>query len=219
MVPSRHVLGFGTAFLDADDDGRLDLATANGHVNDYRPNIPYAMPAQLYLGQGGGNFVEVSRKAGDCWSVPRVGRGLALGDLDNDGRQDLLILAQAGPLAFFRNLGTGPDQKTASLTIRLEGSKSNRDAVGARVRVTSNGKSQTGWRLGGSSFLSANDPRLHFGLGAGEKDETAEIEVRWPSGSRRGPPRARRGGGYQDRRRPTGPGAPGRLARQALSSG
>ncbi|WP_435011885.1 FG-GAP-like repeat-containing protein (plasmid) [Tundrisphaera lichenicola] len=197
LIPSRHVLGFGTAFLDADDDGRIDLATANGHVNDFRPNIPYAMPAQLYLGEEGGKFSELSREAGDCWSSLRVGRGLALGDLDNDGRQDLLILAQAGPLAFFRNLGTGPGSKTASLTIRLEGTKSNRDGIGTRVQVTSGRKSQTGWRLGGSSFLSANDPRLHFGLGSGPEDSTSEVKVHWPSGTIEVHRGLKRGGGYR----------------------
>ena len=137
-VPSRYVLGFGAAFLDANNDGRLDLATANGHVNDYRPAIPYAMPAQLYFGIDGGRFVELSKRAGPCWQTPRVGRGMAIGDLDNDGRQDLLILSQGGPLAYFRNQGTGEPGNSVghSLTIRLEGKKSNRDGVGTEVRVT-----------------------------------------------------------------------------------
>ncbi len=176
-APTRHVLGFGASFLDADDDGRLDLVQANGHVNDFRPGTPYAMPAQLFLGAGEGRFVDVSDRAGTCWQVPRVGRGLAVGDLDNDGRQDVLILAQGGPVAYLRNLGSPAQGR--SLTLRLEGRASNRDAVGAVVRVTSNGRTLTAWRLGGGSFLSAGDERLHFGLGTSEQ---AEVEIRWPSG-------------------------------------
>jgi len=182
MVPSRHVLGFGASFLDADDDGRLDLVTANGHVNDYRPAIPYEMPAHLYLGAGGGRLVEVSRRAGDCWTIPRVGRGLAVGDLDNDGRQDVLIVSQSGPLAFFRNLGAGSQAGGHSLTLRLVGTTSNRDGVGARVKVTTLGRSQVAHRSGGGSFLSASDGRLHFGLGGGEAPSKLAVEVRWPDG-------------------------------------
>ena len=103
----RHVLGFGAFFLDADDNGRLDLVQANGHVNDFRPGTPYAMPTQLFLGTAGGRFADASDRAGDCWNVLRVGRGLAVGDVDNDGRQDVVILAQASPLAFFHNQGGG----------------------------------------------------------------------------------------------------------------
>ncbi len=103
LAASRYRLGFGVAFLDADNDGRLDLATAYGHVNDHRPVFPYAMPAQLLLGTAGGRLVDVSTSAGAPWQVPTVGRGLAAGDLDNDGRIDLLILAQNRPLAYVHN--------------------------------------------------------------------------------------------------------------------
>ena len=91
------MLGFGLAALDANNDGRLDLAQANGHVDDYRPAIPYAMPAQLFLGDGAGKLIDVSDRAGPPWQVPRLGRGLAVGDLDNDGRIDVLIVARERP--------------------------------------------------------------------------------------------------------------------------
>ena len=177
-APTRHVLGFGAFFFDADDDGRLDLVQSNGHVNDFRPGTPYAMPAQLFLGSSAGRLVDVSDRAGDCWKVLRVGRGLAVGDLDDDGRQDVVLLAQGGPLAYFHNQGTSRAER--SLTLRLEGRTSNRDAVGAKVIVTSSGRTQTAWRLGGGSFLSACDGRLHFGLGP--EATTADVEVHWPSG-------------------------------------
>jgi hypothetical protein len=175
VAPTRYVLGFGASFLDANNDGLLDLVQANGHVNDYRPSIPYAMPAQLFLGAGNGKLVDVSGQAGACFGEPSVGRGLAAGDLDNDGRIDLLILSQGGPLAFFHNRSTAGH----SLSLRLEGTASNRDAVGALVRVESSGRVQVAERFGGGSFLSASDGRLHFGLG---QATSASVEIRWPSG-------------------------------------
>ena len=160
-VASRRLLGFGVALLDADNDGRLDLASANGHVNDLRPNYPYLMPAQLLLGGRDGRLTDVSDRAGDPWQVPRMGRGLAVGDLDNDGRQDVLILSHNQPLAYFHNRTEGG----RFLTLRLEGRQSNRDVVGAKVAVVSGGRRRVAWRIGGGSYQSASDPRLHFGLG------------------------------------------------------
>jgi tetratricopeptide (TPR) repeat protein len=177
-APSRYLLGFGAAFLDANNDGRLDLATANGHVNDLRPNVPFAMPAQLLLGQRGGRLVDVSSVAGEPWSKPRVGRGLAVGDLDNDGRLDLVIVAQGEPLAYFHNSG----ETGHFVTFLLEGAapRSNRDAVGARVTITAGGMHQVAERTGGGSFLSANSGRIHFGLADNERIDS--VELRWPSG-------------------------------------
>jgi hypothetical protein len=180
---SRYLLGFGVSLVDANNDGFLDLATANGHVNDGRPLIPYPMPAQLLLGGPGGRLVDVSRRAGPAWLVPRVGRGLAAGDLDNDGWVDLVIVDQDGPLAVLRNRSGGGEGARAnghSVTFQLEGSTSNRDAVGTRLALYAGGRRQVAQRVGGGSYQSASDPRLHFGLGtAGRVDE---IEVRWPSG-------------------------------------
>jgi hypothetical protein len=146
-APSRYLLGFGIAFLDANNDGRLDLATANGHVDDFRPESPYAMPAQLLLGGEGGRLADMTDRAGPPWRVPRLGRALAAGDLDNDGRVDLLIAALDGPLAYFHNRTRGGN----FVTFRLEGTGSNRDAVGARVAVTAAGRRQVAWRVGGAA--------------------------------------------------------------------
>jgi enediyne biosynthesis protein E4 len=177
-APSRFLLGFGAVFLDVDNDGRLDLATANGHIHDLRPNVPYPMPAQLLVGGTDGRLTDVSGRAGEPWTVPRIGRGLAAADLDNDGRLDLLLVAQNSPLAFFHNQ---TERAGHFLTLRLEGATSNRDAVGAKVTITAGGRRQTAWRIGGGSYLSASDPRLHFGLGSAQVID--DLEIRWPSGS------------------------------------
>jgi tetratricopeptide (TPR) repeat protein len=176
-APSRFLLGFGISFVDVDNDGSLDLATANGHIHDVRPNVPYAMPAQLLTGDRQGRLTDVTDRLGPPWTVPRIGRGLARADLDNDGRIDIILIAQNSPLAYFHNQ---TEHAGHFLTIRLEGTRSNRDAIGAKVTVTADGQQQTAWRVGGGSYASAEDPRLHFGVGASGKIE--EVEVRWPSG-------------------------------------
>jgi tetratricopeptide (TPR) repeat protein len=175
-IATRYLLGFGTAFFDFDNDGRLDQISANGHVNDDRPFFPYAMSAQLLAGDGRGRFTDFSPQAGEPFKVLRVGRGLATADLDNDGRVDVLILSQNSPLAYFHNKTDGGH----CLTLGLEGTTSNRDSVGAKVTVTSGGRRQIAQRMGGGSYQSACDGRLHFGLGAALRAES--VEVRWPSG-------------------------------------
>ena len=125
---TRQVLGFGLVALDANNDGRLDLVQANGHVGDYRPEIPYAMSAQLFLGDGAGKLLDVSNRAGPPWQVLRLGRGLAAGDLDNDGRIDMLLVGENDPLALLHNQNASHDH---FLMLALEGTTSNRDAVGA----------------------------------------------------------------------------------------
>jgi tetratricopeptide (TPR) repeat protein len=172
MSASRSMLGFGIAFLDADNDGHLDLATANGHVNDYRPTFPYAMPAQLLRGGPGGHFADVSESAGAPWQLPRVGRGLAVGDLDNDGRGDLLILSQDGPLAYFHNRTDGGQ----SITFRLEGTVSNRDGMGARVTVQAGAANGS---PGGSAAGATSRPPTR-GCTSASGSATGWIGSRWP---------------------------------------
>ncbi len=176
-LASRYLLGFGIAMADVTNDGLLDVMITNGHVNDNPRFYLYAMPSRLYENRPDGRLVDVSARAGAPWDVLRVGRGLAAGDLDNDGRIDALILAQNDPVAYFHNQTSVVGHY---LTLRLEGTKSNRDAVGARVTLTAGGRKQVLQRQGGGSYQSANDPRLHFGLGKSERVES--IEIRWPSG-------------------------------------
>ncbi len=175
--------------VDTTNQGRLDVIITNGHVNDDRPYYPYAMPSRLYAnrpGKEGLKLVDISDQAGPPWQVPRVGRGLAVGDLDNDGRMDSLILPLNEPLAFFHNLTEHPGH---FVTFRLEGTESNRDGVGARITVVAGPLRQITQRVGGASYQSAHDPRLHFGSvidhalipwkSAGRRDELTS-GVTWP---------------------------------------
>lgn len=177
LIGTRYFTGFGIVALDASNRGRIDVAIANGHVNDFRPMYPFAMPCRLYEGRADGRWTDISDRSGTPWSVPRLGRGLASGDLDNDGRIDLLVVAQDGPLAYFHNESAHAGH---FVTLRLEGTNSNRDAVGARVEVATSMRRQVAQRLGGGSYLSACDGRLHFGLDASVLVES--VEVSWPSG-------------------------------------
>jgi hypothetical protein len=134
------------------------------------------MPAQLLLGTGGGRVDHPAAGAGAPWAIPRLARGLAAGDLDNDGRVDLLVASLDVPLAYFHNRTAGG----AGLTLDLEATAGHRSAIGARVVVTAGDWRQTTWKVGGGSFQSACDPRLHFGLGGAASAES--VEVTWPSG-------------------------------------
>jgi thioredoxin-like negative regulator of GroEL len=176
-LPSRFLLGFGAAFLDANNDGRLDLATTNGHVNDARPAVPFAMPSQLLIGEPGGKLRDVSVQAGAAWGVLRVGRGLATGDLDGDGRIDVVLAPEDSPLAYLHNTTPGAGHW---LVLHLEGTASGRDAIGTRVTIRAGGRTQVAWRFGGGSYQSAVADPLHFGLGGATRIEA--VEVAWPSG-------------------------------------
>jgi hypothetical protein len=179
---SRGTLGFGCAFADVDLDGALDLLVANGHIDATVREIPghagYAQPAQLFLNRGGGAFHDVAAGAGGGFNAPRVGRGLAVGDFDRDGDVDVLMTTNNGPAVLFRN-----DQAAGrrSLRLTLTGTQSNRDAIGAVVRVFHGGTSQSRMVKSGSSYLSQSELPLTFGVGA--RDVVERVVVSWPSGA------------------------------------
>jgi predicted Zn-dependent protease len=173
---SRLVLGFGAAFLDADNDGWLDLLTANGHTDDLG-DAPYEMPAQVLAGLGDGRLTDRTESSGPAIPILRLGRGLAVGDLDNDGRTDALLVSHNQPLAYLHNR---TEHTGHWVSFVLEGRRANRDGVGARITVKAGGRQWLAERTGGGSYLSASDPRPHFGLGATARID--DVEVRWPSG-------------------------------------
>jgi hypothetical protein len=180
--PSRSKLGFGAVFLDADLDTHLDLAVANGHVFRTAPelfNVPYAQETQLFLGDGRGKFRDATKTAGPDFAAPRVGRGLARADFDNDGRPDVCLSAVGGPVALFWNV-TDTANGWIGLDVVGDGKASNRNAIGATVTIESGGQTRTHFVVGGGSYLSASDRRLNVGLGAAAQAD--RVSVRWPSG-------------------------------------
>jgi hypothetical protein len=177
--PTRLLLGFGIEFVDVNNDGRLDVLSANGHVIDARPQFPWMMPIQLLAMRATGRLADVSARAGALFRPSHLGRGLVSGDLDNDGRVDALVVCQNEPVVYLHNQTTR-NSATHFVAFRLEGTKSNRDAVGAVVTIEAGGRRQLATRFGGGSYQSARDPRVYFGIGSATKVES--VEIRWPSG-------------------------------------
>jgi hypothetical protein len=175
-------LGFGIELFDADLDGTLDVAIANGHVVRNAPAIfksPFEQPAQMFLGDGKGHFTEASETSGPYFREKRVGRGLAVGDFDNDGRPDIVIANNGGPVKLLRN-ATETDNHWLRLELIGDGKKSNRNAIGARVEFEVGGRKLVRWVTGGGSYLSAGDRRVLVGLGKNEHAD--KVTVTWPSG-------------------------------------
>jgi hypothetical protein len=172
---------WGTAFADLDNDGWLDLITALGHVYPQVDVLPalggYRQPKILNMNQGDGTFCDATAQAGPALQQKRVSRGLAVGDLFNDGNLDIVINDLDGPPMILRNRGI-PGRHWISF--ELAGTKSNRLAIGARIKLVSSGMTQTEELHSGGSYLSQNDMRIHFGLGSAEKVDS--VEIRWPSG-------------------------------------
>ena len=182
---SLLTLGFGCFFFDYDLDGWPDILIANGHIDGdiqrVQPNVKYAMPPHIFRNLGKGNFQEVTKSLGAGFATPRVGRGAAYGDINNDGRLDLLLSTNGGPVYLFENDFTGsPGAANKSLRIKLVGTKSNRDGIGTVVKLTAGGESQSEMLRSGSSYLSASELVLTFGLAMHGQAEN--IEIRWPSG-------------------------------------
>jgi hypothetical protein len=179
-LASKDKLGFGCMFLDVDLDGALDLAVVNGHIDDTVRNVNgvgYAQPPQLFLNRGNGNFVDVATAAGASFSQPKVGRGLACADFDRDGDLDLLITTNDGPAYLYRT-----DQTTGnrSIRIRLIGTTSNRDAIGASVKIFCGTSTQSRLVKSGSSYLSQSELPVTFGLG--KQNKIDRLVIQWPNG-------------------------------------
>jgi len=172
--------GWGIKFLDYDNDGRKDLIIAQGHDLDTvelnYPQLHYKEPPLLAFNTGK-EFVDVSSESGNVFKERWVGRGLAVGDIDNDGRIDAVFTTNGGPAYVLRN-----ETKTDNhwLTLSLVGHKSNRDGIGAVIKLTTAAGSQWVTVTTGGSYLSASDKRAHFGLGTAPVAQS--IEIRWPSG-------------------------------------
>ena len=179
---SRNSLGFGCLFADLDLDGWLDLVAVNGHIDstarNLRPGAVYAQAPNLFLNEGRGTrFRDVAREVGDAFATPKVARGLASGDFDNDGDVDLLVTTNQGPAILYRNDVAAGNR---SLRLRLTGTKSNRDAIGALVRLFTPDGRQTRMVKTGSSYLSQSELALTFGLG--RRDSADRLVVEWPNG-------------------------------------
>jgi enediyne biosynthesis protein E4 len=181
-LPSLGWVKWGTAFVDLDNDGWVDLIIVNGHITDIVDKLAagggYRQPKVLQMNQKDGTFCDASTQAGPALEEKRVSRGLAVGDLFNDGNMDIVIEDIAGSPMVLRNRGIAGRHW---VSFDLAGTKSNRSAIGARVKVVAGGMTQTDEIHSGGSYLSQNDMRLHFGLGAATKID--RIEIRWPSGT------------------------------------
>jgi hypothetical protein len=172
--------GWGVKFLDYDNDGWKDLLIAQGHDLDTielsSPNLRYREP-MILARNAGGQFADVSADSGPVFQQPWVGRGLAIGDIDNDGRMDAVVTTNDGGIHILHNETVTQNHW---LTLKLVGHKSNRDAIGAEVRLKSANSSQMTIVTTGGSYLSSSDKRVHFGLGVGTVAKS--VEIRWPSG-------------------------------------
>jgi enediyne biosynthesis protein E4 len=173
-------LGFGCFFFDYDNDGWQDILVADGHIeNDIervQKRVTYAEPPHLFRNLGNGKFEEVTSKAGTAFATPKVARGAAYADINNDGALDILLTTNGGPAHLYRSEG-GTNQ---SLRVKLVGTKSNRDGIGAIVRVSAASDKQWLMMKSGSSYLSQSELVLTFGLGSKTKADT--VEIQWPSG-------------------------------------
>jgi len=178
---SRNSLGFGCLFLDSNLDGNLDLLAVNGHIDEtvrhIHSNVGYAQPPHLFLGDGQGKFRDVASQAGGGFADPKVARGVAQGDFDRDGDTDILITTNQGRAFLYRNDVTSGHR---SIRLRMIGTKSNRDGIGAVVRLSTPDGVQSRTVKTGSSYLSQSELTLTFGLGKRDKADRAVIE--WPSG-------------------------------------
>ncbi|MGB6843587.1 MAG: CRTAC1 family protein [Candidatus Acidiferrales bacterium] len=179
---------FGARFFDFDNDGWRDLLVINGHILDnialYHPEVAYAEEKKLYRNTGDASFVDSTKTEGADFRAPRVGRGLAVGDFDNDGWLDFLVNNNGQDAQLFRNDGAASPAARGNhwLGVKLVGTKSNRDAIGAHLKLVAGDLTSYDQTKGGMSYMSAQDPRIYFGLG--KRNRVDSLEIWWPSGWR-----------------------------------
>jgi hypothetical protein len=180
-LPHMQFLSFGCEFFDYDADGWQDLIVADGHIQLHADTaaagVTYSERKQLFHNEAGQRFAEVTTGLGDL-AVPTVSRGLAVGDVDNDGGLDILVNNQNGPAQLFMNRAP----RRHWISFRTLGTKSNREGRHAWITITAGGRRQTAEVRAGSSYASASDRRVYFGLG--EASQVEQVEIRWPSGTR-----------------------------------
>ena len=173
-------LGFGCFFFDYDNDGWPDIFVSDGHIEDQiekvQKRVSYAEPPHVFRNLGGGKFVETTQSLGNAFATPKVGRAAAYADIDNDGALDVLMTTNGGRAYLFHNEGV----TNHGLRIKLVGTKSNRDGIGAMITLSSGGDKQTKMVRSGSSYLSQSELVATFGLGPRTKADS--IEIQWPSG-------------------------------------
>ena len=181
---TRSLVGWGVKFIDFDNDGNLDIVLVNGHINDaietVRSDVNYKEPPLLLRNDAKGNFESMGKRAGPAFAANYIARGLATGDFDNDGGIDVVFTRLDGAPVLLRN-NAGHDNQW--IGFELQGTKSNRDAIGAKITVAFGTRRTVRWITGGSSYLSSHDKRVVFGLGPGTNAKTVRAEIRWPSGA------------------------------------
>ena len=180
---TRSYVGWGSHFLDYDNDGLLDLLVVNGHINEViesaQPTVKYKQPPLLMRNAGKGRFKDVTPAAGPAFAKGYLARGLAIGDWNNDGAIDAIFTCIGDSPILLRN---EVGQKNSWIGVQLTGVKSNRDAIGARLTLQVADRTLVRWITGGSSYLSSHDKRVLFGLGALPGDRTVDLEIQWPNG-------------------------------------
>ena len=185
---TRSFVGWGVHFLDYDNDGNLDLVVVNGHINEViertRRDVSYREPPLLLHNDGHGNFQDMARLAGPVFQQKFRARGLAVGDLDNDGRTDVVFTTLNDSPVLLHNSAA---ETGAWIGFQLEGTRSNRDAIGAKVVVSSGERKFVRWITGGGSYLSSHDKRLILGLGRNAPPQVS-AEIQWPSGRKQAAP-------------------------------
>jgi hypothetical protein len=181
---TKKFVGWGVHYIDFDNDGNLDLFIVNGHINEAieatRVDVKYKEPPLLLRNKGKGAYEDIRGRAGEVFRKGYSGRGLAIGDWNNDGRMDVVFTCLSTQPVLLRN---DSQQGNAWIGFELQGTKSNRDAIGSKITVDAGGVKLVRWATGGSSYLSSHDKRVLVGLGSISDSANLAVDIRWPNGT------------------------------------